>query len=201
VLRYSSVNTFVLAAAMDSFLKRQAGPHAHLWEMVVAEVFRPIGISHLTTRHTQEPDGSRGIPPLGYGLYPTLDNIAKLTALLHNGGRHQDQQLLSPAKLAEALYKTDARGLPSGLKNQFGEGRYHLSFWSIPHRTHTGCFFQIPFMAGRGGNRVILLPNGISAFRFTDGHSRDIKAMVLAAEAIRSFPCPAQSAETQPPAR
>ena len=72
VLRYSSVNTFVLAVAMDSFLKRQAGPEAHLWEMVVAEVFQPIGIFHLPARHTQEADGSRGIPPLGYGLYPTI---------------------------------------------------------------------------------------------------------------------------------
>jgi CubicO group peptidase (beta-lactamase class C family) len=109
-----------------------------------------MGIFHLPARHTQEADGSRGIPPLGYGLYPTIGDIAKLTALLHNGGRHQGQQLLSAAKLAEALYQTEARGLPSGLMNQFGEGRYQLSFWSVPHRTHNGCSFQIPYMAGWG---------------------------------------------------
>jgi hypothetical protein len=63
------------AAAMDSFLKRQAGPNAHLWDMVVAEVFQPIGIFHLPTRHTQEADGTPGIPPLGYGLYPNVDDI------------------------------------------------------------------------------------------------------------------------------
>jgi len=33
VLRYNSTHTFVLAAAMDAFLKRQAGPNAHLWGM------------------------------------------------------------------------------------------------------------------------------------------------------------------------
>lgn len=63
VLRYNSTHTFVLAAAMDSFLKRQAGPQAHLWDMVLAEVFQPIGIFHAPIMHTQERDGGRGIPP------------------------------------------------------------------------------------------------------------------------------------------
>jgi hypothetical protein len=31
---------------MDSFLKSQADPNAHLWDMVLADVFRPIGIFH-----------------------------------------------------------------------------------------------------------------------------------------------------------
>jgi hypothetical protein len=81
VLRYNSVNTFVLAVARDSFLKRQAGPQAHLWDMVMAEVFQPIGIFHAPIMQTQEQDGGRGIPPLAYGLYVTIDAVAKLTTL------------------------------------------------------------------------------------------------------------------------
>ena len=57
MLRYNSVNTFVLAVAMDSLLKRQAGPQAHLWDMVMAEVFQPIGIFHAPIMQTQEQDG------------------------------------------------------------------------------------------------------------------------------------------------
>ena len=49
-------------------------------------------------------------------------------------------------------------GLPSRQENHFGEGRYHLSFWSVPYRTATGCLFQIPYMMGFGGNIVMLLP-------------------------------------------
>ena len=198
VLRYNSTQTFVLAAAMDAFLKRQRGPQAQLWDMVVAEVLRPIGIVHAPLMHTQEVDGGRGIPILAYGLYPTIDDVAKLTTLLQQGGRHQGQQLLSAAKLAEALDTTNARGLPSGQRNRFGEGRYHLSFWSVPYRTATGCAFQIPYMLGYGGNLVVLLPNGVSAFRFADGFHFDLESMVLAGEAIRPFPCPAGSAETPP---
>jgi hypothetical protein len=201
VLRYNNMHTFVLAAAMDSFLKRQAGPNAQLWDMVVAEVLQPIGIFHAPMLHTQEPDGGRGIPHLLHGLYPTIDDVAKLTTLLQQGGQYQGRQLLSAAKLATALDTSESRGLPSRQENRFGEGRYHLSFWSVPYRTATGCRFQIPYMFGYGGNLVVLLPNGVSAFRFADGFRVDLESMVLAGEAIRPFPCPAGSAETLPPAR
>jgi Beta-lactamase len=201
VLRYNSAHTFVLAAAMDSFLKRQVGPNAQLWNMVGAEVFRPIGIFHLPTMHTGEAAGERGIPLLSYGLYPTIDDLAKLTTLLQHGGQHQGQQLLSAAKLAEALYRTTAMGLPSREENRFGEGRYQLSFWSVPYRTANGCVFQIPYMAGLGGNLVMLLPNGVSAFRLADGHDYSVDTMVLAGEAIRPFPCPAEPGRPLTPAR
>jgi CubicO group peptidase (beta-lactamase class C family) len=201
VLRYNNMHTFVLAAAMDSFLKRQAGPQAQLWDMVVAEVMQPIGIFHAPMLQTQEIGGGRGIPHLLHGLYPTIDDLAKLTTLLQHGGRHQGRQLLSAAKLAEALDTTDSRGLPSGQENRFGEGRYHLSFWSVPYRTAAGCLFQIPYMLGYGGNFAILLPNGVSAFRFADGFHFDLESLVLAGEAVRPFPCPAGSAKTPSPAR
>jgi hypothetical protein len=202
VFRYNSMNTFVLAAAMDSFLKRQGGPKLSLWDMVVTDVFQPLGIFQLPIRHTQEATGERGLPLLENGLYPTIDDLAGLTTLLQHGGQHHGQQLLSATKLAEALYKTDGKGLPSGwTANRFGEGRYHRSFWSVPYRTASGCVFQIPLMAGYGGNVVVLLPNGISAFRVADGDHYDVDAMVLAGEAIRPFPCAAGSEQTSPPAR
>ena len=78
-------------------------------------------------------------------------------------------------------------GLPTGEKNRFGDARYHLSFWSAPYRTDNGCPFHIPYMSGYGGNLVVLLPNGISAFRFADGNNFDVESMVLAGETIRPF--------------
>ncbi len=189
VLRYNSTHTFVLAAAMDALLKRRAGPDAHLWDMVVREVLQPIGIFHAPMTHTLEPDGGRGIPLLAFGFYPTIDDVAKIATLLQNGGRHRGQQLLSAANLADALYRTSAVGLPTGAKNRFGDAQYHLSFWSVPYRTASGCFFQIPYMSGLGGNLVALLPNGVSAFRFADGFNYDVDSMIVAGELIRPF-CP-----------
>ena len=187
VLRYNSTQTFILAAAMDAFLKQKEGPDAHLWDMVTREVFEPIGIAHAPAMHTLEQDGRRGVPLLAVGLYPTVDDVAKLVTLLQNGGRHDGRQILHAGKLTEALYRTAATGLPTGAKNRFGEGRYLLSFWSVPYRTETDCFFQIPYMAGFGGNVVALLPNGVSVFRLADGETWDLETMIRAGEAVRPF--------------
>lgn len=200
VLRYNSTHTFVLAAAMDPFLKKRAGPTADLWDMVVEEVYRPIGILHAPVMRTLETDGGRGVPILGYGLYPTVDDVAKVVTLLQSGGQHQGRQLLSPTLLAQALFRTPATGLSTGLDNRFGDVRYQLSFWAIPYRAAGGCLRHVPYMAGYGGNLVALLPNGITVFRFADGFDYDLESMILAGEALRPL-CPSGSPAPTPPAR
>jgi Beta-lactamase len=202
VFRYNSTHPFVLAAAMDAFLKRREGPNATLWDMVVREVLEPIGALHVPTLSTIEPDGSRGVPLLSYGLFLTVDDVAKLATLLQSGGRHEGQQILHPTKLAEALYRASPdAGLPVGWRFRAGAGRYHLSFWSMPYRTAAGCFVQIPFMWGFGGNHVVLLPNGVTAFRFTDAMpgSLNVEGMILAGEAVRPLCAPAVPSVAAPP--
>jgi hypothetical protein len=188
VARYNSINTFVLSAAMDSFLKSQESPDAHLWDMVSEEVYEPIGVLHLPTMHTVEPDGSRGIPLLFMGLYPTVDDVAKITLLLQDGGWHGGEQLLSAAKLEEALYQHGLVGLPTGYKFTGGDWAYHLSFHSVAYRTRDGRYFQVPFMSGLGGNTVVVAPNGISGFVFTDAYIAEPYIMTQVIEAIRPFP-------------
>lgn len=200
VFRYNSTHTFMLALAMDAYLKRREGPNAHLWDMVRNEVFRPIGIFHAPKLHTYETAGGRGVPIMGWGLFLTIDDVAKLATLLQNGGRHDGAQLLSNTKLTEALYRGGSSvGLPvADRRNRYGEMRYHLSFWSVPYRTSTGCFVQIPYMSGFGGNLVALLPNGVSIFRFADGGNFDLDTMILAGETLRPFCPPPATAQTAP---
>jgi hypothetical protein len=198
VFRYNSVHTFILAAAMDALVKRREGANTHLWDMVTREVYEPLGIFHAPMMHTLEADGRRGIPLLAVGLYPTIDDVAKLAALFQRGGRHEGRPLLRGVKVAEALDRTGTQGLPTGRKNRFGEQRYHLSFASVPYRTANGCFVRIPSMAGAGGNLVVLLPNGVSAFRFADGGDYDLESMVRAGEAIRPL-CASPLADAPPP--
>jgi CubicO group peptidase (beta-lactamase class C family) len=190
IARYNSINTFVLSVAMNNFLKSKEGPDADIWDMVVDEVYRPIGIQHAPIIRTVEPDGSRGVPIFGYGLYPTVDDVAKVAALYHNGGRHDGQQLLHAAKLAEALYQVAGVGLPTGDSNRYGQVLYNLSFWSAPYRTATGQLFQVPYMSGFGGNHVVLMPNGITTFRFSDAYVYGVDSMIQAADTITPFSAP-----------
>ncbi len=190
VARYNSINTFVLSVAMQNFLRSKEGPNADIWDMVVEEVFKPIGIHHAPIMRTLELDGSRGIPIFGWGLYPTVDDVAKVAILVRNGGQHQGQQLLHAAKLAEALRQTNAIGLPTGEFNEYGEGTYLMSLWSMPYRSADGHLFQVPYMSGFGGNRVIFNPNGITTFVFSDAHVYLFESMVKVAEGIQPFPAP-----------
>jgi hypothetical protein len=187
VARYNSINTFILSAAMDGFLKSKEGPDADIWEMVLSEVFRPIGISYAPIMRTVESDGAMGLPCFGYGLYPNIDDIAKLSILLQNDGRHQGRQILHADRLAEAMFRTDVIGLPTGNSNEYGNFTYHLSFDGFPYRVKDGRTKRIPFSTGFGGNHWVLLPNGITAFRFCDANQYGVSSMIDVAEAICPF--------------
>jgi hypothetical protein len=186
VFRYNTTQTFVLAVAMQNFLASREGPHARLWDMMVREVFNPIGIRHVPMMHTDDGEAAGGVPLMGIGLYPTIDDVAKISGLLQNGGRHAGVQLLSAQGLRDALFQT-THGLPTGELNSAGAFRYSMSFWSLPHRTSTRCTREIPYMEGYGGNYVVLLPNGMTAFRFADADIYDVEALVGAAEHIRPW--------------
>jgi hypothetical protein len=187
VARYNSINTFVLSAAMDSFLKSKEGPEADIWEMVVTEVYKPIGIMYAPIMRTIEPDGSRGLPPFGYGLYLNIDDVAKLSILFQNGGRYQGRQILHAGGLAEAMFLTDVAGLPIGDRNEYGELTYHLAFDGLPYRSKDGRHHRIPFSTGFGGNHWVLLPNEITVFRFSDANLYSIDTMIDVAEFLRPF--------------
>jgi CubicO group peptidase (beta-lactamase class C family) len=188
VFRYRSMDSFVLAAAMDAFLKSREGKQAHLWDMVVTEVLRPIGVYVAPMLHTREPDGSRGVPILGEGIFPTYHDLAKIALLLQNGGKYAGEQLLSAKKLKEALYKTEVRGKPAPENPRHRGVTYHMSLW---HRAVelADCSANVPRMSGHGGTVVHLLPSGTAAFLVQDGGGVDPDRMVAAADLLRSE-CP-----------
>ena len=168
IARYTDRNTFVLSAAMDSYLKSQEGQDAHLWQMISEEVFEPIGVYHMPMIHTRERDGQPGIPFMGVGAYPTVDDAAKIAQLFQDGGQYEGQQLLHLEKTLEALYRTDRTGLPTGKSFMSGNQAYNLSFWGLPHGADNGHYYLVPFMSGWGGNTIFIGPNGVSTFVFTD---------------------------------
>ena len=71
---------------------------------------------------------------------------------------------------------------------QDGDQSYHMSFWADAYRTKQKLYLQIPYMQGAGGNTVLLAPNGISAFRFTDAMEFDVAPLIRVVEAVRELP-------------
>jgi CubicO group peptidase (beta-lactamase class C family) len=188
VFRYRSMDTFILAAAMDHFVKSKEGPKANLWDIMREEVLKPIGVFHAPMLHTEELDGSRGVPIFGEGFFPTFHDIAKIAMLFQNGGKYDGKQILSAKKLGEALYQTSVRGkqVPKGHKRE--NFSYYMSFWHL-HVKLSGCDANVPSMSGYGGNKAQLLPNGMIAFYLQDGKQQVHRELVLAADKLRSI-CP-----------
>jgi len=192
VFRYRTSDTFVLAVAMDRFIKSKEGQNADLWNLITREVLQPIGIAHMPVLHTIEPNRARGIPMLGIGMLPTLGEVAKLVKLLRNGGQHKGEQILSAKMLDEAIGKAMSPSLPTGWQLDDGETYYNMSLWLHPYRAKNGCFLRIPAMSGHGGSYVIIMPNGITAFRFADGRENspgtyDSSGLRKVADYIRPF--------------
>jgi CubicO group peptidase (beta-lactamase class C family) len=165
VARYRDQDIFVLGVAMDRFLKSKEGAAADIWSMLVNEVYRPIGVAHAPTNRTIEADGRQGQPMMAYGLYATLDDLAKIAQLYHARGQHDGVQILHAGKIDELLYGTLERGLPTGYQNQYGRTRYFRSFWNVVFRTNEGCLLYIPEMHGWGGNIVSLMPDNLTGIR------------------------------------
>jgi CubicO group peptidase (beta-lactamase class C family) len=186
VARYRDRDIFVGAAAMDSLYRSKEGDDADLWQMMLDEVYGPIGVHHLPQTRTWEVDRP-GVPLLAWGVYVTIDDVAKIAGLIQNGGSHKGVQLLSKDVLAEALYKTDVRGLPTGASNKYGINTYHLTVWHHNYSTSSGQTYTIPGMSGYGGNLVRIMPNGMIGFRMGNGGSKPVEQMIGIADRIRPF--------------
>ena len=166
VARYRDRDMFALGAAMTGFLRSVEGPEADIWEMLRHEVFAPIGIHHAPMNRTVEPDGARGQPIMAWGWYPNLDDLAKVARLLHARGVHADAQILHAGKTAALFAPEDA--LPQGPANSLAQGErlYKMGFHYAPyHDKWTGERIYLPYMSGWIGNKVVLLPGGMTAIR------------------------------------
>ncbi len=184
--RYRDRDIFTGSAALEALLRERGGDDADLWQMMVEEVYRPIGIHHISMTHTREAN-ERGTPMLAWGIYVSIDDIAKIAMLIQNGGVHDGVQLLSKQGIAEALYQTDRRGLPTGETNVHGPKSYHLTLWHENYVTESGKAFTAPRMSGYGGNIVQLMPNGIVGFRFGNGGDVELEKMTTIADMIRPY--------------
>jgi CubicO group peptidase (beta-lactamase class C family) len=165
---YRTSDTFVLTRAMQNYLQTQQGTDADIFQFVVDEVYRPLGLGHgvYTTMRTADNDW-QGEAEGGYGLWWIPDDIAKIgTFLIQDNGNINDEQILQPDLLAASLQQNpDDRGVQID-----GQRMYNNSFWANHYTPSNGfdCEFWVTQMLGVSGNVVALFPNGITYYYFSD---------------------------------
>ena len=185
---YGPTNTFVLSYALQKYVEQKEGTRIGYWDLVREDVLAPIGAGYFTVRHTLEAEGSKGIPLLSYGAFPTLDEVAKIAVLLSNEGEFQGRQLLHREKTREALGRSTKSAYSTNL--DFRGSGYQHGFWSKTVRSGA-CDVEVRYMLGYGENYVVFLPNKAIIFAFMDEHDLNFDLLVQSVERIKSS-CPVE---------
>ncbi|MBN2549831.1 MAG: hypothetical protein JXB15_11775 [Anaerolineales bacterium] len=186
---YRTSDTFILTRAMHNYLQDKEGPEADIFQFVVDEVYRPLGLGPgaFTTMRTAD-DNWQGQAEGGYGLWWIPDDIAKIATLLNNnGGAIRGKQILHPDLLAAALQKNPR---DRGVKID-SQRMYNNAFWANRYTRSQGfdCEFWVMQMLGVSGNVVAMMPNGITYYYFSDNQEFTWEAALREADKIAPL-CP-----------
>ncbi|HFQ94414.1 MAG TPA: class C beta-lactamase-related serine hydrolase, partial [Anaerolineae bacterium] len=170
---YHTSDTFLVTQAMQNYLQTQEGEGADIFQMMVDEVYAPIGLGPgaFTTLRTAE-DNWQGRPLGGLGLWLIPGDVAKIATLLQNGGAANGEQLLHPGLLAKAMQQDPD---DPGLTTASQPFKYNMGFWAYKFGRRTGypCEFSTPFMSGFGGITIVMMPNDVTFYYFSDNNEYD----------------------------
>jgi len=189
---YQSAATYIVTQAMNAYF-HQRGGHGDIFTMVRDDIYKPLHVNEggLTTIRTD--DSATGAPTGYYGLFFNQDDIAKIGNFLNNsGGMIDGKQVLESSRLNEALFRSanvaeagvaiegrsaaSLLGAPPAEHGKSGDEnvrRYSHGFWgrkiTSAEFPEYSCDFWTSSMAGYGGNIVMMLPDGVTYYIFSDG--------------------------------
>ncbi len=168
---YRDQDAFLLSVALEKFLQSREGDDAALDQMLLEEVFEPIGIYYLPANFTIEAEGEDGHIRGDFGWYPTLDDLAKVSLLYQNYGAWNGEQILE-RQLVESLLPgqepPEMALVKEGEENEYGSEYYAMNWHIEPYRTEDDSLLYLPSMTGWGGHLVTLLPGEMVALRIAN---------------------------------
>jgi CubicO group peptidase (beta-lactamase class C family) len=145
-LYYVDQDMWIATLAMERFLQDMEGPDATILNMLIEEVYKPIGVDHFVAGTGYTESGEVGFPFSAWGVLPTIDYLAKAGRLIANKGKTEDGTQILSKDLIEDF---------------FTNSNYQLAYWKTTFTNDAGTKFYIPRMSGAGGNYVFSMPNGL----------------------------------------
>jgi hypothetical protein len=183
---YHTSDTYLLGTAMTAFLRRKRGEGADLLDdLVIPDIWRAIGLGPAVEVSRRTRDAVRQ-PFTGFGLTLEPDDLARFAGFFQPGNP-LPEELLDREMYRAALQRDPAdRGLPAAAD---GSLWYHHGFWAYRVSDLPGCTEArlVPFMSGFGGISVVLLPNGVTYYYFSDGYDFRFRRAVFEAARIRGY--------------
>ena len=183
---YRTSDTYVLGTALAAFVRQKMGSQADLLDDVVwRDVWSVAGLSPVADFSRRTRDDVRQ-PFVGYGLTLLPDDVAKLGQWL-NPLSASARDLLEERMWRSALQLDAAdRGLATTAD---GTLLYNDGFWAARIDDLPGCDVPVfvPFMSGFGGIIIVLLPNGVTYYYFSDGNEFRFRRAIYAAAQLRPY--------------
>ncbi len=176
---YHTSDTWLLGRAMDQYL----GQDSFNW--MVTNVYTPLKLSP-TAKTTVRSFDTANQQLSGFGLTYHRDDIVKLAELVNNAsGAISGTQKLKLTMVNEVLQTTSYHGLNAGGTYD----SYDNGFWIWKADTSLGCGSAryIPYMSGFGGISVILLPNNMVYYFFSDNAEYTFNSSVGELNKIGNF--------------
>ncbi len=186
---YHTSDTYILGRAMNEDIKQLEGSDKDIFsDLLIGEVLGPLGISP-PARVSRRTYDEVSQPFTGWGLSLLRDDVARVSDFLNvDEGRLEGTSLLDPLELASALQRDPG---DRGLVVPSPGFRYNNGFWARDIAQEMGCPGElwVPFMSGYGGITVLLMPNGISYYVFSDNGTFEWIEAAREAHAMSSL-CP-----------
>ncbi|MGB3899587.1 MAG: hypothetical protein WA973_13655 [Mesorhizobium sp.] len=173
VARYRDEDMFLIGEAMSRYVRKKDGGYATIWDLVSAEVYKPIGIQYAPINRTMEADPKNDQPLMAYGFYPTISDLVKIARLYQNGGKFGDKQILNAGMLADIMPAEKPVGLHTGDPQR---PFYRKAFWRGHMDSRNGCSFYYPTMLGWGANFVPIFSKDVFAIRIAKDWDDDAGA-------------------------
>ena len=183
---YRTTDTYILGSAMSDIVRHELGSNADLVDDFIApQVWHAAGLGASVgiVRRTRDAVAQ---PFAGYGMLLQPDDVAKLARFFESGDERPGQ-LLDPAMYRAALQRDPGdRGL---VASEDGSLLYNDGFWAVRVADLPGCTTDqyVPFMSGYGGISVVLMPNDVAYYYFSDGGDFRFLRAVREAASIRPY--------------
>lgn len=180
---YHTTDTYILGTALQNYLQqKQEG--VDIYRDILADgVWKKMGLSPLM-QHSRRTYDKSAQPFTGYGLTYHRDDIARIATLLQS----DVQDIFDRTEFDKALQRAPQdRGIPAYGKDIY----YKNGFWAKKFENIPGCKdpVWIPFMSGFGGISIVLIPNGMVYYYFSDNNEFSWTKAVLEAHRIKNI-CP-----------
>ncbi len=179
---YHTSDHFLAGVFMTRFMRDKTKNSSFdlFTELLYENVFQPLKVSPLLsdTKRTYDAEAQ---PFVGWGLTLLADDLVKITRFIN--GSNEDVHLPKPfiEKIQSVL---NEKHINSDSKYQ-----YQAGFWKFNLNNYNICQQKqwLPFLSGYGGISVLLFPNKMVYFSFTDGYQHLWKNAALALNNIMPY--------------